>query len=93
MAENVCQHHDDYRGPDVNANYAVQEASRRLAPFGNVFLVRQYSPAVASSFPDGFFDFVYVDARHDYASVLADLLAFWPKLAKGGIIAGHDFQV
>ena len=73
--------------------FTMQEASRRLAPFGNVFLVRQFSPTAAASFPDGFFDFVYVDARHDYASVLADLLAFWPKLAKGGIMAGHDFQV
>lgn len=71
----------------------AQEASRRLAPYGNVVLVRDYSPGVAKHFPDGFFDYIYVDARHDYSSVLSDLLAFWPKLSKGGIMAGHDYQV
>jgi predicted O-methyltransferase YrrM len=71
----------------------AQDASRRLAPYGKVFMVRDYSPKAAHYFPDEFFDFVYIDARHDYSSVLSDLLAFWPKLAKGGIFAGHDFQV
>jgi len=36
-------------------------------------------------------DYVYVDARHDYAGVKEDLEAWWPKLRKGGLLAGHDF--
>lgn len=36
-------------------------------------------------------DFVYLDARHDYAGVMADLAA-WTMLVKpGGILAGHDY--
>ena len=70
-----------------------QTAVRRLAPLGSVYFVRQPSPAAATLFPDSFLDFVYVDARHDYVSVLTDLMAFWPKLAPGGILAGHDFLV
>ena len=34
----------------------------------------------------------YRDARHDAASVFIDLLTFWPKLRKGGIMSGHDFR-
>jgi len=36
-------------------------------------------------------DFVYVDARHDYDGVMQDLEAWWPKIRKGGIMAGHDY--
>ena len=70
----------------------AQETARRVAPTGKVYLIRDASPAVAAHFPDAFFDFVYIDARHDYTSVLTDLCAFWPKVARGGIMAGHDFR-
>jgi len=36
-------------------------------------------------------DFVFIDASHDYASVLKDLTAWYPKIKKGGVIAGHDY--
>lgn len=38
-----------------------------------------------------FFDFIYVDARHDYNGVMEDLQAWWPLLKSGGIMAGHDY--
>ena len=40
---------------------------------------------------DASLDFVYIDGRHDYESVLADLESWWPKLRPGGIFAGHDY--
>lgn len=55
-------------------------------------MVQGASPAAADDFPDGFFDFIYLDARHDYTSVMIDLLTFWPKLRKDGLFAGHDFR-
>ncbi len=36
--------------------------------------------------------FVYIDAEHQYASVQADLAAWWPMLEHGGILAGHDYM-
>jgi hypothetical protein len=35
--------------------------------------------------------FVYLDARHDYASVMADLNAWYPTIRPGGVLAGHDY--
>jgi hypothetical protein len=29
--------------------------------------------------------------RHDYCGVKEDLENYWPKLKRGGIIAGHDY--
>lgn len=36
--------------------------------------------------------FVYIDAAHDYDSVRADLLAWWPHVTADGILAGHDYD-
>lgn len=37
------------------------------------------------------FDYIYVDARHDYKGVMIDLETWWPLLRRGGIFAGHDY--
>jgi len=46
----------------------------------------------ALRFADEAFDFIYVDARHDRLGVLQDLSMWWPKLRRGGVMAGHDYM-
>lgn len=41
--------------------------------------------------PDRYFGLVFLDASHDHASVERDIAVCWPKLAKGGIFAFHDY--
>jgi hypothetical protein len=65
---------------------------RRLSRFAHAHVVRNYSSEAAKAFKDGTIDFVYIDARHDFRSVLEDLRTWWPKLRVGGVIAGHDFM-
>jgi predicted O-methyltransferase YrrM len=36
-------------------------------------------------------DIIYVDAAHEYESVLADLRAYWELLAPGGVLFGDDY--
>jgi len=50
------------------------------------------SVKVAGRFADNYFDFVYIDAAHDHASVKNDILAWKPKVKSGGILAGHDYD-
>ena len=69
-----------------------RETVERLARFGDRSVVwRTTSVEAAADVPDGSLDFAYIDARHDYASVLEDLAAWLPKVRPGGIIAGHDY--
>ena len=65
---------------------------RRLEPHARRLLVcRNFSVVCATRIADASLDFAYIDARHDYKGVLEDLAAFWPKLRRGGIMAGHDY--
>jgi hypothetical protein len=58
---------------------------------GKLSVCRNFTTSCATKYPDNYFDFIYVDARHDYKGVLEDLRAWWPKLKMGGIFAGHDY--
>lgn len=58
---------------------------------GSVVLHRDYSYEAVSNFPDGYFNWVYIDALHTYEPVLADLRAFDAKVKTDGFILGHDF--
>jgi Methyltransferase domain len=53
--------------------------------------LRMRSAQAVGLFPDESVDFCFLDAAHDYDSVLADLNAWYPKVKRGGTIAGHDF--
>jgi len=37
-------------------------------------------------------DYVYIDGDHSFEGVYRDIVAWYPKVKKGGIIGGHDFS-
>lgn len=57
----------------------------------HVRLIQQDSASAASQYAPASLDFVWLDAGHDYATVLADLQAWVPKVKAGGVIGGHDY--
>jgi hypothetical protein len=54
--------------------------------------VRSVSWDGATRYSDNSLDFVFIDAAHDYDSVTKDIRAWFPKLKKAGVIAGHDYE-
>ena len=84
-----------YEGYNDSMNLTVgddqyNEAVAKLSKFGDrVTFVKQLSNDAVSSIPDGV-DGIYIDANHGYNYVKADLTNYYPKVAPGGYVVGHN---
>ena len=61
--------------------------------FGDhIVLILADSVNASTLFSDASFEWVHLDARHDYASVKADIEAWLPKVKRGGWLSGDDYN-
>lgn len=68
------------------------EIIKRLECIKNVIFLNGDSVEQSEKIQDNSLDMVYIDAAHDYDSVIADLNAWYPKVKSGGFISGHDYH-
>jgi len=88
----LLDYEDVANGPDAEHEDRYQQVVRRLAPYGERSrIIRATSEEAARQFPDGFFDFAYIDANHSYEAVKADLRIWFPKVKACGLFCGHDY--
>jgi len=73
----------------VEASYEVSLDNFSDYP-GRVSVFRVTSDQAMVLFEDGSVDYIFVDGNHDYEFVKNDLLNYYPKVKKGGLITGHD---
>ena len=59
--------------------------------YKNIKKIKSTSSEAATLFENESLDFAYIDAAHDYENVKKDILAWLPKVKKGGAIGGHDY--
>lgn len=78
--------HVDYEDLYAQCQKLAQDDPRAV-------LIRKKSVEAAAEFKTASQDFIYLDGAHDYANVMKDLDAWWPKLRVGGLLAGHDFYL
>ena len=86
---------------DVELNPTPEKQSKRdveyetvaklFASHSNVEIVRQKAEDAAASFPDRFFDYVYIDGEHSYEAIKRDLANYFPKVKVGGYLIGDDY--
>ncbi|HSE16722.1 MAG TPA: class I SAM-dependent methyltransferase [Pyrinomonadaceae bacterium] len=57
-----------------------------------ITLIISDSISAARLFGDASLEWVHLDARHDYASVKADIEAWLPKVKAGGWLSGDDYD-
>jgi len=78
---------------DWNFEQIKREFIQRVEPYKNrVQLMQMLTTEAAPFVVDGNVDLVFIDAGHDYDSVIADIEAWLPKVRSGGIVSGHDYQ-
>ena len=83
----------DIANVDANGHeLKYQETLANLKPWEDkTHVCRNFTTTCVNQYEDNYFDFIYVDARHDFKGVYEDLTHYWPKLKVGGIISGHDY--
>lgn len=91
--EDVAESYVDIANvPQPQHERFLAETRQRLSRFGSRSSIwRMTSREAAERIPRHALDFVYIDARHDYASVKEDLTAWHDRVRPGGILAGHDY--
>ncbi len=72
-------------------SFSHEAAWPRLAPYRNVKLITADAEEYAKEFGDQNLMAVYLDDDHSYEAVKRRLLAWRPKVMRGGIISGHDY--
>lgn len=81
-------------GGQAGMDACLAEVRRRFADgiaAGRVQIRRGYSADELARFPDGHFDWVYIDGNHLYDFVRRDLELSWQKTKPGGVICGDDY--
>lgn len=73
-----------------NWDDVVDDFYNNIKHFDNIILHKDYSYNIFNKFPDKYFDFIYIDASHNYEDVKRDILMFLPKT--NHLIGGHDYQ-
>lgn len=59
---------------------------------GRVKIYQGTSEGAAEYFADDFFDVAFIDGDHSYEQTKKDILAWWPLVAPGGYLGGHDYR-
>jgi hypothetical protein len=78
----------------MNPFHSFSECADRLWKHGHrAVMLRLPSVEAADLFKDNSLDFVYIDGNHTLESVTSDIAAWWPKVRRGGVCAGHDYNV
>jgi hypothetical protein len=77
-------------GTKLLSLHVTLENRRMLGLERYAHLIVGQSVPTAELFADGSLACVFIDAGHRYQDVLADVLAWGPKVAPGGVLAGHD---
>jgi predicted O-methyltransferase YrrM len=55
--------------------------------------IRGLSKDIVSDFEDESLDVVFIDLTHTYEEVKQDITFWLPKVKKGGILSGHDYEI
>jgi hypothetical protein len=65
---------------------------KKMKEYGDrVEIIRGNSLVEFNRFPDCHFDFIYLDANHEYEYIKLDLKNWYPKCKDNGVFSGHDY--
>jgi predicted O-methyltransferase YrrM len=60
---------------------------------GRYEFVKKTSNEAHTQFEDESVDFIFIDGDHSYEATLTDIINYYPKVKRGAIFAGHDYNL
>jgi len=84
-----CDPEAPYTQNDLDKQH--DDFKTRYAGDERVIVERTTSLDAAKHYENEYFDFIYIDGNHKYQHCKNDLDAWWSKVKKGGVLAGHDY--
>lgn len=78
-------------GPDM-CYQSMWTVLYRLGLTNYVIPIKLSSREAYKLFDDESLDFVFIDADHSYEGVMEDMKLWHPKVKRGGVFAGHDYD-
>lgn len=89
------EHCPNKAGALYNANWRAVRAQfnkQVMEPYGKrVLPLQMFSTDAAELLPNHGLDFAFIDGNHGYPYVRQDVIAWWPKVKQGGLMAGDDY--
>jgi len=64
-----------------------------MTHYPSLRVLRMHAVQAASVIKNGYFDAVFLDTSHEYARTKNEVLAWIPKIKKGGLFTGHDLYL
>jgi hypothetical protein len=78
---------------NIDFDAVIEEFNDNVRPYqSRLTVLRMDSVKAADMVADGSLDFVFIDADHTYSSAKADIAAWAPKVRRGGLLTGHDYN-
>ena len=84
---------EEHQGYDIlKDDMLYKEFISNIAPISHIITpIRMTSLEASRLYPDNSLEAVFLDASHRYEDIKNDINAWYPKVKKGGIFAGHDY--
>lgn len=73
-----------------NGEFLYNEILNKYRTSSNIKIIKNYT-SYLSTYPDNYFDMIYIDADHSYDGCKNDLLISYDKIKSNGFIMGHDY--
>lgn len=92
---NLCAGIDKYTNNNRLYDNDIEEIKNLMIKNTNknIKIILEDSIKASKKFKNNSLDLVFIDGDHSYEACLRDIDAWYPKIKKGGILAGHNFEL
>ncbi|MBE9225624.1 class I SAM-dependent methyltransferase [Phormidium sp. LEGE 05292] len=87
---------EEHKQSNFDVSNLLAAFTKNIEQFGvkdKIYTLSMTTTEAAAKFDPESLDLVFVDAAHDYDSVKADLLNWYPKIKPGGFLLCDDYEV